>query len=135
MLTVTLISLGRLHEAQALTQQWCAMYREDPAGQIMAALVFILQNNREEAEKAIQGIETRLGRSQTAIFHELLEAARRNLQLSYEGTSVAEMQSIADQIPGASFHSVSGAGHLAPLEQPAVVNGLIDEFLASAATV
>ena len=40
-----------------------------------------------------------------------------------------EMQSIAEQIPGAQFQMVPDAGHLAPMERPEVVNGIIDEFL------
>jgi pimeloyl-ACP methyl ester carboxylesterase len=40
-----------------------------------------------------------------------------------------EMRGIARVIPGAEFVAVSEAGHMAPLEQPAVVNEAIDRFL------
>ncbi len=42
-----------------------------------------------------------------------------------------EMQSIADQIAEAEFQVVPDAGHLAPLEQPTLVNRAIDQFLRS----
>lgn len=42
-----------------------------------------------------------------------------------------EMKSIAEAIPGARYLRVSGAGHLAPLESPAVVNAALDTFLGS----
>jgi pimeloyl-ACP methyl ester carboxylesterase len=41
-----------------------------------------------------------------------------------------EMQGIARAIPGAEFVPVRDAGHMAPLEQPAIVNAAIDRFLA-----
>jgi pimeloyl-ACP methyl ester carboxylesterase len=41
-----------------------------------------------------------------------------------------EMQQFAAAIPGATFAEIAGAGHMAPLEQPAEVNSKIGEFLA-----
>ena len=43
----------------------------------------------------------------------------------------AEMRQIADQMPQARFIEIAGAGHLAPLEQPAAVNAAIRDFLRS----
>ncbi len=40
-----------------------------------------------------------------------------------------EMRGIAASIPNASFVEITGAGHMAPLEQPALVNTAIREFL------
>jgi 3-oxoadipate enol-lactonase len=42
---------------------------------------------------------------------------------------VDEMRAIADAIPGAKFHVVEQAGHMAPLEQPGDVNTLIADFV------
>jgi pimeloyl-ACP methyl ester carboxylesterase len=42
---------------------------------------------------------------------------------------VDEMQSIATAIPGAQFVVVPDAGHLAPLENPSIVNAAIRDFL------
>lgn len=42
---------------------------------------------------------------------------------------LAEMQSLAGQIPGAEFVPVPGAGHMAPLEQPDAVNAAVTSFL------
>jgi pimeloyl-ACP methyl ester carboxylesterase len=36
---------------------------------------------------------------------------------------------LADQIPGAKFVSIGGAGHLSPLENPDAVNQAIRQFL------
>ena len=44
---------------------------------------------------------------------------------------VDEMRAIADAIPGANFHVVEQAGHMAPLEQPGEVNRLIADFVDS----
>jgi pimeloyl-ACP methyl ester carboxylesterase len=41
-----------------------------------------------------------------------------------------EMRSIADAMPQATFVEVKGAGHMAPLEAPGVVNAAIEHFLA-----
>lgn len=46
---------------------------------------------------------------------------------------VDEMRAIADAIPGAKFHVVEQAGHMAPLEQPGDVNSLIADFVESLA--
>ncbi len=43
----------------------------------------------------------------------------------------AEMQAIAAAIPAAKFVGIAGAGHMAPLEQPAAVNAAIKSFLQS----
>jgi pimeloyl-ACP methyl ester carboxylesterase len=40
------------------------------------------------------------------------------------------MKSMSDNIPGAKFLIVENAGHMAPIEQPAVVNKVIKDFLA-----
>lgn len=42
--------------------------------------------------------------------------------------TVAEMREIAHQLPQASFVEIKNAGHMAPLEQPAAVNGAIRAF-------
>lgn len=42
---------------------------------------------------------------------------------------LAEMESLARQIPGAEFVPVPHAGHMAPLEQPAAVNAALAAFL------
>jgi 3-oxoadipate enol-lactonase len=44
-------------------------------------------------------------------------------------STVAEMHSIADAIPGARFVEVAGAGHMAPLEMPQTVNTEVAKFL------
>ena len=44
-------------------------------------------------------------------------------------TPRASMQAMAEQIPGARFDTVSHAGHIAPLENPAAVNTKLREFL------
>jgi pimeloyl-ACP methyl ester carboxylesterase len=44
-------------------------------------------------------------------------------------STVAEMRSIANAIPGANFVEVPGAGHMAPLERPQTVNTEIAKFL------
>lgn len=43
----------------------------------------------------------------------------------------ADMQTMADAIPGAKFVEIPGAAHMAPLESPPDVNGAIAEFLAT----
>jgi 3-oxoadipate enol-lactonase len=40
-----------------------------------------------------------------------------------------EMREIAQAIPGAEFHVIEGAGHMAPLELPDVFNRLLVEFV------
>jgi pimeloyl-ACP methyl ester carboxylesterase len=42
-----------------------------------------------------------------------------------------EMQQIAAAIPGAVYAEIAGAGHMCPLESPAVVNAKIEQFLAN----
>jgi 3-oxoadipate enol-lactonase len=42
---------------------------------------------------------------------------------------VAEMQGIAQAIPGARFTVIPNAGHMSPLEQPDMVNAAIESFL------
>ncbi len=44
-------------------------------------------------------------------------------------TPPAEAQEIASGVPGARLELVSKAGHMAPLEQPAHVNSLLDRFI------
>ena len=46
-------------------------------------------------------------------------------------TTVEEMREMAEQMPQARFVSIADAGHLAPLEQPALVNSAIRDFLTS----
>lgn len=46
-------------------------------------------------------------------------------------STVAEMRSIADAIPGSKFFEVRGAGHMAPLELPQTVNAEIAKFLTT----
>jgi len=46
-------------------------------------------------------------------------------------TPPAEMQNMAEAIPGAQFVQIPNAGHLAPLENPDAVNGAINRFLIS----
>jgi len=41
-----------------------------------------------------------------------------------------EMRGLAAAIKGATFHEIAGAGHLTLLEQPAVFNRLVGDFLA-----
>ena len=41
------------------------------------------------------------------------------------------MKALAARIPGARFHTIPRAGHLAPLEHPAAVNAIVREFLQS----
>jgi len=45
-------------------------------------------------------------------------------------STVQEMKKIADRLPDAEFQIIPGAGHLSPLEQPALVNQTIRQFLA-----
>jgi len=45
-------------------------------------------------------------------------------------TTLEEMQTLADRTSGASFVAVEDAGHLAPLENPLVVNDAIKAFIA-----
>jgi pimeloyl-ACP methyl ester carboxylesterase len=40
-----------------------------------------------------------------------------------------EMRAIAEAIPGAEFHVIEGAGHMAPLESPAEFNQLLTAFV------
>ena len=42
----------------------------------------------------------------------------------------AGMQEMARAIPGAQFALITGAGHVAPLEQPLPLSGALGEFLA-----
>lgn len=42
---------------------------------------------------------------------------------------VAEMRSIADALPSASFFEVPGSGHMSPLEDPRAVNAAIRKFV------
>lgn len=46
---------------------------------------------------------------------------------------VDEMRAIAEAVPGAKFHVVEQAGHMAPLEQPGIVNSLIADFVVGLA--
>ena len=48
-----------------------------------------------------------------------------------ELTKPQEMQAIAEEIPQSEFVSVANAGHMAPLEQPAIVNEAIIRYLDS----
>jgi pimeloyl-ACP methyl ester carboxylesterase len=41
----------------------------------------------------------------------------------------AEMQGIAQRLPQATFVEIKGAGHMAPLEQPAAVNAAVRQFI------
>ena len=45
-------------------------------------------------------------------------------------TPADEMEQMAGQIPDATFVRVAGAGHMAPMEQPELVNAAIREFLS-----
>ena len=45
-------------------------------------------------------------------------------------TPPEEMEGMAGQIPGAVWHRVAGAGHMAPLERPQVVNEAIGSWLS-----
>jgi 3-oxoadipate enol-lactonase len=42
----------------------------------------------------------------------------------------AETKAMADAIPGSSFVVLDGVAHLAALENPALVNELVEDFLA-----
>ena len=44
-------------------------------------------------------------------------------------TTCEEMETMSQQIPNAHFIKVENAGHMAPLEQPEIVNSAIREFL------
>ena len=44
-------------------------------------------------------------------------------------STVAEMQQMSQAIPRATFAEVAGAGHMAPLESPALVNSAIRDWL------
>jgi 3-oxoadipate enol-lactonase len=46
----------------------------------------------------------------------------------------AEMRQIAERLPNARFLEIAGAGHMAPLERPDVVNAAIRDFLTAAQT-
>jgi 3-oxoadipate enol-lactonase len=46
-------------------------------------------------------------------------------------TPVAASRAIVERIPGAALHIVPGASHMAPLEKPALVNELLQRFLAA----
>ena len=41
------------------------------------------------------------------------------------------MRVMAAAIPNAAFHLIPKAGHLSPLEQPALINGILREFMSS----
>ena len=43
---------------------------------------------------------------------------------------VAETRAMADAIPGSSFVVLDGVAHLAALENPALVNRIVADFLA-----
>jgi pimeloyl-ACP methyl ester carboxylesterase len=49
-------------------------------------------------------------------------------------STVAEMRGIADAMPQAQFVVVPAAGHMAPLENPGLVNTAIREFLGGSAS-
>jgi 3-oxoadipate enol-lactonase len=44
---------------------------------------------------------------------------------------VLETRAMADAIPGSRFVVIDGLAHLAALEDPGLVNSLIDEFVAT----
>jgi 3-oxoadipate enol-lactonase len=46
-------------------------------------------------------------------------------------TPVAASRAMAERIPGAVLHIVPDASHLAPLEQPSLVNEILQGFLAA----
>lgn len=46
-------------------------------------------------------------------------------------TPAAEMKSLADALPNATFALISNAGHMAPMENPGEVNSAIRKFLAA----
>ncbi len=45
-------------------------------------------------------------------------------------TPPEEMEKFSRKMPQAEYHTIPGAGHMAPLEKPEVVNNLIQEFLS-----
>ena len=45
--------------------------------------------------------------------------------------SVLETRAMADAIPGSRFVVLDGVAHLAALEDPQLVNSIVDEFLGS----
>ncbi len=45
-------------------------------------------------------------------------------------TSLEEMRQFSRTMPDAEFHAIPGAGHMAPLEKPELVNNLIQDFLS-----
>ena len=47
-------------------------------------------------------------------------------------TPAAEMRSVAQSMPAAKYVEIPGAGHMAPLEQPAAVNQALRQFLTAA---
>lgn len=47
-------------------------------------------------------------------------------------TPPAEMRALADALPNAQFLEVAGAGHMAPLERPEIVNASLRKFLSGA---
>jgi 3-oxoadipate enol-lactonase len=48
-------------------------------------------------------------------------------------TPPVEAERIAARIPGAQLERVANSGHTSPLEQPAIINGLLEKFLATVA--
>ena len=56
------------------------------------------------------------------------------MELSMELSDIRDrpdmMERMASRIPGAGFKIMTGAGHLAPLEQPDEFNQLIETFLS-----
>lgn len=46
-------------------------------------------------------------------------------------STVEEMRQIAEKIPNATLKEIPGAGHMAPLEAPAIVNAVIQAWMAS----
>lgn len=47
-------------------------------------------------------------------------------------TTAEEMRTIAESLPEGRFVEILGAGHMAPMEEPAAVNKAMQEFLATA---
>ena len=45
-------------------------------------------------------------------------------------TAPDDVARLADEIPGATFHTIAGSGHLIPIEQPAEFRKCLDAFLA-----
>ena len=77
--------------------------------------------------------ELRRGKVDCTLTYRSSSQAGRELEVDVQliGRLAPVLEQIAAAIPGATFSQIDGAGHMAPLEEPAAVNAKIAAFLAN----